>query len=171
MRKALAYVLLAAAVGSFTSAAERKSWNKVRYLGGTASIRGGSYDWDTTVAITSNPDAVEVAVAASSAFAHPQTLRLRPSQITSLIYGSGAWQRAAAVPGTHLPAKPHGLFGVLNRGYPIIGRPYGFLAILYDGDDGKPAAILLDCDVPTRTQLALGKALAARAGKALIYAK
>lgn len=171
MRKALAYVLVAAVANWISSAAERKSWNRIRYVGGTASIKAGSYDWDTTVSIRSNPDTVELTVAPAAPFGRLQRVSLRVSQITSVVNGPGAWQRAAAVPGSRLPSKPPGLFGLLNRGYPIYGGPYAFLAILYEGEDGKPAAILLDCDSIGHTDVSLGRSIAALIGNPLVYAK
>jgi hypothetical protein len=62
MRKVLAYVLVVAAAGGLSSAAERKPWNRIRYIGGTLPIKSSSYDWDATVSIGSNPDTVELVV-------------------------------------------------------------------------------------------------------------
>ncbi len=170
MRKALACFLLAAATGGLTSAADRKSWNRIRYVGGTPAIKGSSYDWDTTVTIRSNPDRVDIVVAPDSALGHQQTLSLKPSQITSQVNGPGAWQRVADVPGAQLPPKPHGLFGLLNHG-PFLGKVDAFLAIFFETDDSKPAAILLDCQPGGRTDISLGESLATLSGKPLVYAK
>lgn len=136
MRRALRYLLLIAAIGSLCSATERKSWNKVRYVGGTIPIKASPYDWNTTLTITSNPDTLELVIAPASVFGHRQTVRLKPSQITSLILGPGAWQRIAEVSGAQLPPKPPTLFGLL--------LDHAFMGIIYQGEDGKPAAILLD---------------------------
>jgi hypothetical protein len=171
MRKALTYVLVIAAAGGLSSAPERKSWNKIRYIGGTLAIKSSSYDWDTTISISSKPDTVELVVAPSSAFGRQQMVSLKPAQITSVVNGPGAWQRVADVPGAQLPPKPHGLFGLLNRSPVIIGKPDAFLAILYQGDDGKLAAILLGCQAGTHTDVSLGRSLAALSGKPLVYAK
>ena len=143
--------------------------NKVRYIGGTPSIKGGSYDWDATVTIGTNPDTLELVVAPSSAFGHQQKVKLKASQITSVVNGPGAWQRVDAVPGSQLPPKPHGIFGLLNRTYPLVRRPYAYLAILYQDDDGKPAAILLNCY--PYVNILLGQSIAALTGKPLVYAK
>ena len=149
-------------------AAERNSWNKITYIGGTPAIKANSYDWDTTVAIRSNT--VELQVAPSSAFGHPQALTLKASQITALVTGPGAWQEAADTPGAELPSKPHGLFGLLNRRYMLMMSLYNLLAIFYQGEDGKPAAILLAC-ASSPPRASLGNALAALSGKQLVYAK
>ena len=125
-----------AAIGSLCSAAERKSWTKIRYVGGTIPTKSSPYDWNTTLTITSNPDTIVLVIVPSSVFAHQQTVRLKPSQITSVVAGPGAWQRVADVAGAQLPSKRPTLFGLLLN--------YSFLAILYEGDDGKPAAVLLD---------------------------
>jgi hypothetical protein len=153
-------LLVVAAIGALCSAGERKSWNKVRYVGGTLPIKASPYDWNTTVTVTSNPDTVVVVIAPSSVFGHQQTLRLKPSQITSVVSGAGAWERVAEVAGAQLPSKPPTLFGLLLD-------PYAFMAILYQGDDGKPGAILLDSYVLYQ----IGRVLEAMTGKPLEYAK
>ncbi|HTS25428.1 MAG TPA: hypothetical protein VMH81_06120 [Bryobacteraceae bacterium] len=171
MRKVLGYFLAAAAFGGLLSAADRQSWNKIQYIGGTPPIKAGSYDWDTTVRIRSNPDSVELDVAPSTAFGHRQSVSLKASQIASIVSGAGAWKRVADIPGASLPPEPRGLFSLLNRRYMLISRLYTFLAILYQDDDGKPAAILLACDSASRTVVSLGHALEALTGKPLVYAK
>src|SRR5512133_1481606 len=113
MRKALGYLLVIALMGSLCSAAERKTWNKVRYVGGTIPIKSSPYDWNTAVTITSNPDSVALVIAPVSVFGRQQTVRLKPTQITSLVCGPGAWQRVAGVSGAQLPPKPPTLFGLL----------------------------------------------------------
>src|ERR1022692_603151 len=80
MRRGFRYLLVLAAIGALCSAAERKSWNKVQYIGGTLPIKASPYDWTTTVTITSNPDSVVVVIAPASVFGHQQTVRLKPSQ-------------------------------------------------------------------------------------------
>jgi hypothetical protein len=135
MRRALRYLLVLAAAGAICSAAERRSWNKVQYIGGTLPIKASPYDWNTTVTITSHPDGVVVVVAPASVLGHQQIVRLKPSQITSVVCGPGAWQRVADVSGAQLPSKRPTLFGLL--------LDFAFVGILYRSDDGKPAAILL----------------------------
>jgi len=171
MRRALAYFLVSAALGGILSAAGRISWNRVQYIGGSPPIKADSYDWDTTITIQSNSGIVELAVAPSSMFGHPQTFRFKTSQITGVVYGPGAWQKAADVPGVQLPTKPHGLFGLMNRRYLMISKLYTFVAILYDGDDGKPAAILLACESGGKQDVRFSQAIAELNGKQPVYAK
>jgi hypothetical protein len=136
MRRALRNLVVMAAIGSLATAAERKSWNKVQYVGGTIPVKAGQYDWNTTVTITSNPDSIAIVIAPGSVFGHQQTVRLKPSQITAVVNGPGTWQRIADVSGAQLPSKRPTLFGML--------LDFALVGILYQGDDGKPAAILLN---------------------------
>ncbi len=160
MRKALRCLLVIAAIGSLCFAADRKSWKRVQYVGGTIPIKASPYDWNTTVTITSNPDTVVLVIAPESVFGHQQTVRLKPSQITSVICGPGAWQRVADVSGVHLPSKRPALFGLLLN--------FAFVGILYQGDDGKPAAILLNSPYVSGQ---IGRILEALTGKPTEYAK
>ena len=159
MRKALGYLLAIAAIAAAASAGERKSWNKVRYVGGTLPIKASAYDWSTTVTITSNPDTVELTIAPSSVFAHQQKMKIKPSSITAVISGPGAWQRVADADGAHLVSKPPSLFGLLAQ--------HAFLGIFYEGDDGKPAAILLESYFIDQ----IGRILEAVTGKPVVYAR
>jgi len=160
MRRALRYLLLTAAIGSLCSAAERKSWSKVQYVGGTIPIKTSPYDWNTTVTVTSNLDSVVLVIAPASVFGHQQTVRLKPSQITSVVCGPGAWQRVAEVGGAQLPSKRPTLFGLL--------LDYAFVGIFYQSDNGKPAAILLNSPYASGQ---IGRILEAMTGKPTEYAK
>ncbi|MFZ0937290.1 MAG: hypothetical protein WB579_08170 [Bryobacteraceae bacterium] len=148
------------AIGLLTSAAERRSWNKVQYIGGTLPIKTSPYDWNTTVTITSNPDRVVLTIAPSSVFGHQLTERVKPSQITAVVSGPGAWQRVADVSGAHLPSKRPTLFGML--------LDYAFVGIIYRRDDDKPAAVLLN-SVTASAQIC--RILEALTGKPTEYAK
>jgi hypothetical protein len=159
MRKALGCLLVMAAMGSLCPAEERKSWKQVRYVGGTIQIKVSPYDWNTTLTITSNPDSVVLVIAPSSVFGHQQTVRIQPSQITAVVSGPGAWQRVADVSGAQLPPKPPTLFGLL--------LDHVFLGILYQGNDGKRAAVLLDSNATAQ----IGRILEALTGKPQVYAK
>src|SRR5262249_896508 len=136
MRQALLYVLVGVALSTASPAADRKSWNKVRYLGGTAPIKTTPYDWNTTVTATLNPDSIEVVIAPAKLFAPPPTIRLKPAQIVSLSRGRAAWQHVSEVTGAHIPPKPPSLFGLLGGNSP--------LGIVYRADDGKLGALLLE---------------------------
>jgi hypothetical protein len=161
MRRALISLLVLLAVAALASAEERKSWNKVRYIGGTIPIKAGKYDWNTTITITSKPDAVTVSIAPASVFAHPHAVavRLEPSEISAVVTGPGAWQRVADIPGSQLPSKPPTLFGLL------LDR--AFLAILFQDADRKPAAILLE----SMQSWQIARVLEALTGKPQEYAK
>ena len=148
-----------AVIAAASQAAERKSWSKVRYVGGTIEVKASPYDWNTVLTITSKPDEVALSIAPASVFGHRQTVRLKPSQITSVVSGPGAWQRVADVPGAELPSKPPALFGLLLN--------HAFLGILYRGDDGKAASMLLDS--PYSAQIL--RLLEAVTGKPLEYVK
>src|SRR5215467_7054838 len=128
MRRAVRYLWLAVALSALCAAAERKSWTKVRYVGGTIPIRASPYDWNTTLTVTYKPDGITLVIAPASVFAHQQTVRLESSRITTLVAGPGAWQRVAEVSGAQLPAHPPTLFGLLQN--------HGFLGILYQDDNG-----------------------------------
>jgi hypothetical protein len=134
MRRALTYVAVAAALGTPCFSAERNSWNMVRYVGGTVPVKTSRYDWNTT--LTVNHDAILVVIAPATVFAPQKTVRIKPSQVVSLSGGQAAWRHVAAVDGAKLPAKPPTLFGLLLDS--------GFLGLVYETDDGKRAAMLLD---------------------------
>jgi hypothetical protein len=136
MRRALTYILVGIALCTPSSAAERRSWNKIRYVGGTVPVKASPYDWNTKLTITANPDSIVVVIAPGKVFAPEQTLHIRPSQVVSLSAGPAAWSHVAEVNGAQLPAKPPSLFGVLQDN--------ALLGIVYETDDGKLGAILLD---------------------------
>ena len=160
MQRALRYLVVAAAIAALSRGEERKSWSKVRYVGGTIAIKASPYDWNTVLTITSQPDSVVLSIAPSSVLGRQQTVRLKPEQITSVVSGPGVWQRVADVPGAELPSKPPPkLFGLLLKP-PSLG-------ILYKDDDGKPAAVLLDS--PFTAQIS--RLLEAVTGKPLEYVK
>jgi hypothetical protein len=125
-----------AALCAPAAGAERKSWNKIRYVGGTIPVKTSRYDWNTTLTISLNPDSIELAIAPVKAFAALRTVRMKPAQISSLSYGPAAWRRVAEVGGAQLPSKTPSLFGFMEY--------HGFVGIVYQMDDGTRAAILLD---------------------------
>jgi hypothetical protein len=133
MRRALTYIVVAALCIPLIGA-ERKSWSKVRYVGGTIPVKASRYDWNTT--LTANKDSIVVVIAPAVVFTPQQTVRIKPSQVTSLSFGETAWRRVGEVNGAQLPTKAPALFGLLGD--------RGFFGIVYQTDDGKPAAILLD---------------------------
>ena len=136
MCRTLTPLIVIAALCTSVAGAERKSWSKIRYVGGTILVKTSRYDWNTNLTISLNPDSIEVAIAPAKAFATLQTVHIKPSQIGSLSYGPAAWRRVAETGGAQLPSKTPSLFGFMDHP--------GFLGIVYRMDDGKRAAILLD---------------------------
>jgi hypothetical protein len=125
-------------------AAERTMWNKVRYLGGTLHVKASRYDWNTTLTVT--PDLITVTIAPATAFTPQQTVRLKPSQVVSLSYGAAAWKRVSEVPGAEVPAQQPKLFGLAAQ---------DDLGIVYETDDGKHGALLLETNFGSRIILLL----------------
>jgi hypothetical protein len=134
MRRALTYSIVMALLCAPGTAAPRKSWNKIRYLGGTVHTKTSSYDWNTI--LTVNPDSIVLVIARATLFTPQQTVSIKPSQVTSLSYGQAAWRQIGEVSGAQLPAKPPLLFGLLRT-------DFQFMGIIYQTEDGKRAALLL----------------------------
>jgi hypothetical protein len=141
MRRACLYVVVAsllcppcARAQRKSSSAERKSWTKIRYIGGTVAIKTSQFDWNTTLTVT--PDTIGIEIAPETVFAPKKTVRLKPSQVLSLSADEAAWQHVAAVGGAVLPAKHPTLFGLL--------RDFELFGVVYDTGDGKRGALLLD---------------------------
>ncbi len=142
MRRALTCFLVAALLRLPAEAEERKSWSKIRYIGGTLPIRTSPFDFNTTVTVTSHPDSLTVVVTPAKAFAALQTVRIKPAQVVSLSFGPGAWRHVAEVSGSQLPNRSPALFGLLED--------YGFIGIVYQAENGKPAGLLLQSYFGTR---------------------
>jgi len=129
--------LLAALACSAVWPAQRNSWNRVFYAGGTVQVKTSPYDWNTTLTVTR--DLISVTISPSSIFGASQTIRIRPSQVEAIWYDTAAWLRAAEVPGARVPAKPPSLFGVL-----MDSVDYASFAIIYETPDGKRGALLFE---------------------------
>ncbi|MBZ5618154.1 MAG: hypothetical protein LAQ69_05365 [Acidobacteriia bacterium] len=136
MRRAITWFVVVTALCTPSSSAERRSWNRIRYAGGTIPVKTSPYDWNTTLTVSVNPNMIVLEIAPVSVFQTKQIVRMKPSQVTSLSAGPAAWRRVGEVSGAQLPAKSPALFGLL--------KDFGFLGIVYQTDDGKSAAILLD---------------------------
>src|ERR1043166_2463675 len=91
MRQALTYVLVAALSCTAIAAAERKSWSRLRYVGGTVPVKTSLYDWNTTLTVSANPDMIVVVIAPAVGFSPSLTLRIKPAQVVSLSAGTAAW--------------------------------------------------------------------------------
>lgn len=136
MRRALIYTLVAAAYSTASPAAEQKTWSKIRYGGGTVSVKTSPYDWNTTLTVAANSDFIVIVIAPAKLFTPRQTVKIRFSEVISLSYGPGALRRVAGVPGAQLPPKAPTLFGLLEGG--------GFFGIIYHAGNGSRGALLLE---------------------------
>jgi hypothetical protein len=134
MRRALTSIVVATVLCRPCGAEERRSWNRVRYIGGTVQVKTSRFDWNTT--LTVSPDLVLVEIEPATVFAARRVVRIKPSQILSLGSDEAAWRLVAAVDGAQLPAKHPVLFGML--------KDYDFLSLVYETDDGKRNAMLLE---------------------------
>jgi hypothetical protein len=134
MRRALIY-LLAALLCLSAYSADRISWRRIRYVGGTVPIKASPYDWNTTLTVNMQPPSIVVEIAPASVFTPKRTVHIAAAQVTSLSEGEAAWRHAGAAPGAVLPAKLPALFGLL--------RESDYLGIVFESD-GKPASLLLE---------------------------
>jgi hypothetical protein len=136
MRRAFTSIVVAGLFCTALQPAERKSWTHIRYVGGTVNIQPSRFDWNTTLSVTTNPDMIVIVIAPGKMFAPQQTVRIRPNQVTSISTSQAAWSKVGGIAGVKLPQKPSSLFGLLQE--------HGFIGIVYQGDDGKTGALLLD---------------------------
>jgi hypothetical protein len=136
MRRALPYLLVGMTLCAPSPAAERRSWTKIRYIGGTVSIKTSPYDYNTKLTVSANPDGIVITIAPGKLFTAEQTLRIKPSQVVSLSSGPAAWRHVADVPGAQLPPRQPSLFGFM--------QDRALAAIVFDTDSGKREAVLLE---------------------------
>ncbi len=130
MRRAVAVLTVLAFSWVQASAAPRTSWNKIRYHGGTIQVKVDPWDWNT--ALTVNPDAIVLT------FSPKATVRIKPSQVRSISYGQEAHRRVENVVALGVLVGPFALFGLLH-----VSRDQ-LVGIVYDTDDGKRGAVLLE---------------------------
>jgi hypothetical protein len=136
MRRTLTGLAVVTALFGARPAGEHKSWNKIRYVGGTIPINTTAYDWNTTLTITTEPALIVLSVAPGTLFTSKQTVRILPSLVTSLSVGAAARRRVGEVAGAHLSGNLPPLFGLMQDN--------GFLGLVFQTDEGKPAAVLLE---------------------------
>jgi hypothetical protein len=132
MRRIVTWIVVLALAGAQCVRADGNSWNKLRYAGGTVEAKVNDFDWNTILTVT--PDSIE------AMFAHRQTLRLQPAQVTALSYGQEAHRRVADMVALSAVVTPLALFGLLHK------SKVHFIGIEYRTADGKPGAILLEAD-------------------------
>jgi hypothetical protein len=127
--KLIALVVLASSLADGSGS----SWNKIRYSGGTVPAKVNPYDWNTTLTVTADKITL--------VFAHSATLQLAPTQVTALSYGEQAYRRVAdMVTLSVVLINPLVLFGILHQ------SKNHFIGIEFNGDNGKPGAVLLEGD-------------------------
>jgi hypothetical protein len=117
------------------------TWSKIRYRGGTVEAKVNPYDWNTRLTVTA--DSIAFVFGA-------KPFRLKPSQVISLSHGVEAQRKVAKLVDAialTLTFSPLGLFGLLKA------RPDHLIGIVYQTEDGKQGAILLETDY---YQLVLG---------------
>jgi hypothetical protein len=136
MRRALTFLLISAITAQTAVAAQRSTWNKIRYVGGSENVKAERYDWNTTVTMTKQPPLISIDVAPPTVFASGLKLRLTPEMIVSISDGAAAWRRVSETPGCRVPPKTPSLFGLLNHAT--------YLGIVYETAPGKRSAILLE---------------------------
>jgi len=109
--------------------APRWSWNKIRYHGGTVQVKVDPWDWNTTLVVSQD----EIAMTFSPRVA----VKIKPSQVRSISYGQEAKRRVEDVVALGVLVGPFALFGLLH-----VSRDE-LVGIVYDTDDGKRGAVLL----------------------------
>jgi hypothetical protein len=133
IRRTLAAVLVLALGCTQCLMADSNSWNKIRYTGGTIQAKVDPYDWNTVLTIT--PDAIVFV------FAHRQTLRINPARVIGISYGQEAHRRVGEMVALSvMMINPLALFGLLHK------SKDHFIGLQFQGDDGKPAGLLLEAD-------------------------
>jgi hypothetical protein len=128
-KRAIALCFAAMVFGVHWADAAGNSWNKIRFIGGTIQAKVNRFYWNTT--LTVNPDALVLM------FAPRQTVSIKPSQVTSISYGSEAFRRVAGIVSAGNPADPQ-----FASGKPTPADHY--VGIVFQAEDGKPGAILLE---------------------------
>jgi hypothetical protein len=134
MRQALTLIVVATLACPLHGAAERKAWSQIRYIGGTVAIKTSRYDWNTVMTV--NADEIVVEIAPATVFQSKKVVHIKVPQVLSLSSNEAAWQHVGAVDGAQLPSKPPTLFGVMLESY--------YIGLVYQTDDGKRAAMLLE---------------------------
>jgi hypothetical protein len=136
MRRAVSIPLIVMLALLSGAASERRSWNKVRFVGGPSNVKPEQFDWNTIVTIVEQPALLSIDVAPATVFAEGLSLRLKPEAIVSISAGAAAWRSVAATPSCVVKAKPPALFGVLQKAR--------YVGIVFESSPGKRSAVLLE---------------------------
>lgn len=132
MRQAIRKLRVLLLCAALLHAADSNPWKKIRYSGGTIDAKVNPFDWNTTLAVTPN----EIVLTLGPR----QTLRLKPSQVAALSYGTEAHRRVADMVALSVVATPLALFGLLHKSTTHL------VGIEYRAADGKAGAVLLEAD-------------------------
>ena len=130
MRRAVAILVVLVLSWPNVFAAPRTYLNKIRYHGGSVKVRLDPWDWNTSIAITKDEIVLD--------FSGRATLNIKPSRVRSISFGEEAKRRVENVIALTLLTGPFGLFGLLHKTRDEL------VGIVYDTDDGKQGAVLLE---------------------------
>ena len=84
-----------------------KSWNMIRYQGGTVEAKVNPFDWNTTLTIVNGGVDLN--------FAGRKRLRIEASDITVLSFGESAYKHVSDIASLRYAPKPVKLFGMLSK--------------------------------------------------------
>src|SRR5437660_12050339 len=106
MRLALTYIVVGAVLCAPAAGADRLTWTKIRYVGGTVDIKTRPDDWNAKLTVSANPDLITISIAPAKLFTPMQRIRIKPVQVIGLCQGPGSWARGGGVSGAHRPPEP-----------------------------------------------------------------
>jgi hypothetical protein len=112
-----------------TALAVNKSWNKIRYQGGTVEAKVNPFDWNTTLTLSSTT--IEIV------FAGRKTVTIDARRVIALTSGTKAYHRVAdMLPFSHI-STPVPLFGMIQ-----VGKDH-LIGIEFKNLDGSKGSVLL----------------------------
>ncbi len=83
-----------------------RSWNKIRYQGGTVQVKVNPFDWNTTLKL--NGDVIELN------FAGRKTITIASHDVIAVTEGEAAYRRISGLVALKGNPRPVPLFGVLH---------------------------------------------------------
>ena len=109
--------------------ASDRSWNKIRYQGGTIDVKVNPFDWNTALRISATQ--IELV------FAGRKKVTIEARNVLALTYGEAAYRRIvdALAPGG--ASQPLPLFGIVHMGKDHL------VGIEFRGPDNLHGAVLL----------------------------
>jgi hypothetical protein len=129
VRRPIAIVAALALLGAPSAAAPAKSWNKIRYQGGTIEVKVNPFDWNTTLGVKG--DRLELV------FAGRKRVEIPAADVTAISYGQKAYRRVADLALLSVMATPVVLFGLLHKSKDHI------VAVEFRTAAGEKGAVLL----------------------------